>query len=146
VDVDDSVRGEVALYLSYNSTNGDLIFGNPVLGVSIPPGANLNGIELRPAEFTATIGDLIDFEIWGLYDNGSTSQLFLQPENSTFSSSNPKVASFDNNTGQVRAESTGGAVITATYMGFTTQTSIHVIAEPRSRPTPRPHPTPRPRP
>ena len=37
VDVDASVLGDVALYLSYNSTTGDLIFASPVLVVSIPP-------------------------------------------------------------------------------------------------------------
>src|SRR5207253_7942748 len=81
VDVDTSVLGDVALYLSYNSTTGHLIFGRPVLVVSIPPGANLTGIELHPNPITAMVGDAIGLEIWGLYDNGSTSQLFVQPQN-----------------------------------------------------------------
>lgn len=146
VDVDASVRGEVTLYLSYDSTNGHLIFSEPVLVVSIPPGANLTGIELDPNQITAMVGDVIGLEIWGMYDNGSTSQLFVQPENSTFSSSNPNVASVDSGTGLLRAVGAGDATITATYAGLTNETAIHVARAPRSLPSPRPRPTPRPRP
>ena len=146
VDVDASVRGEVTLYLSYDSTNGHLIFSEPFLVVSIPPGANLTGIELDPNQITAMIGDVIGLEIWGMYDNGSRSQLFVQPENSTFSSSNPNVASVDSGTGQLRAVGAGDATITATYAGLTNETAIHVARAPRSLPSPRPRPTPRLRP
>ena len=146
VDVDGSVIGDVALYLSYNSTTGDLIFGNPVLVVSIPPGANLTGIELHPNPITATAGDIIGLEIWGLYDNGSTSQLFVQTNNSTFSSSNPRVASVDTGTGLLRTVRVGDASITATYAGLANAATIQVIPTLVPRPTPRPHVTPVPPP
>lgn len=146
IDVDASVRGDVALYLSYNSSTGHLIFSKPVLVVSIPPGANLTGIELHPNQITAMVGDAIGLEIWGLYDNSSTSQFFVQPENSTFSSSNPNVASVDSGTGQLTAAGVGDAVVTATYAGLTGETTIHVTPAPRPIPTPRPRPTPHPRP
>jgi hypothetical protein len=143
--VDTSVLGDVALYLSYNSTTGHLIVGNPVLVVSIPPGANLTGIELHPNQITAMIGDAIGLEIWGLYDNGPTSQLFVQSDNSTFSSSNPNVAVVDSGTGQLRILGVGDATVTATYAGLTNGATIHVprpIPPPRPRPSPHPRPTP----
>ena len=146
VDVDDSVLGDVALYLSYNSTTGHLILGSPVLVVSIPPGANLTGIELHPNPITAMVGDAIGLEIWGLYDNGSTSQLFVQPQNSTFSSSDPNVALVDSATGLLSAVRPGDATITATYGGVTNEATIHVVPVPRAIPTPRPRATPRSRP
>jgi pimeloyl-ACP methyl ester carboxylesterase len=145
VDVDNSVLGDVALYLSYNSTTGHLIVGRPVLVVSIPPGANLTGIELHPNQITAMVGDVIGLEVWGLYDNGMTSQLFVQPENSTFTSSNPNVAVVDNGTGLLRAAGLGNATITATYAGLTNEATIHV-SRPRLGPRPRPSPHPRPTP
>jgi hypothetical protein len=92
------------------------------------------------------VGDTIDLEIWGLYDNGSTSQLFVQPDNSTFSSSNQDVAVLDSGTGRLRATGAGGAIITATYAGLTGEATIQVIPQPRPIPTPRPRLTPRSRP
>ena len=146
VGVDSSVLGDVALYLSYNSTTGHLVFGKPVLVVSIPPGANLTGIEIQPNPITATVGDMIGLEIWGLYDNGSTSQLFVQPQNSTFSSSYPRIASVDSGTGLVTAARAGDATITATYAGLANAATIQVIPTLVPRPTPRPHVTPVPPP
>jgi hypothetical protein len=142
VDLDSSVLGDVALYLSYNSTTGHLIFSTPVLVVSIPPGANLTGVELHPNHITAAVGDVFGLEIWGVYDNSSTSQLFVQPNNSTFASSNPNVAFVDSGTGQLRAAGPGDARVTGTYAGLAGEATIHV---PRPIPTPRPRLTPRPR-
>ena len=91
------------------------------------------------------IGDVIGIEIWGMYDNGSRSQLFVQPEKSTFSSSNPNVASVDSGTGQLRAVGAGDVTITATYAGLTKdgdtcRSRTEILAESRPRPTPRPRP------
>jgi pimeloyl-ACP methyl ester carboxylesterase len=146
VEVDASVQGDVVLYLTYNSTTGHLVVGKPFLVVSIPPGANLTGIEVRPNQITATVGDVIGLEIWGFYDNGSASQMFIQPENSTFSSSNQRVASVDSGTGLLRAARAGDATVSATYAGLTNQAAIHVIPASQPRPTPPPHITPVPPP
>jgi pimeloyl-ACP methyl ester carboxylesterase len=128
VDVDASVQGDVALYLSYNSTTGHLVVGRPFLVVSIPTGANLTGIELHPAQITATVGDMINLEIWRMYDNGSTSELFIQSGNATFSSSNTSVALVDSGTGQLVAAGPGDATVTGTYAGFTGGTTVQVTA------------------
>ena len=72
VDVDASVRADVVLYLSYNSTTGHLVVGRPVLVASIPPSANLTGIELHPTQITATVGDTINPGIWGKLVHSST--------------------------------------------------------------------------
>jgi len=130
VDVDGLVRGDVVLYLSYSSTTGHLIFGTPVVVVSIPPGQNLTGIELRPNQIIASVGDAIDLEIWGRYDNGSTSQLFVQATNSSFLSSNVNVASVDSGTGRLRAAGPGEATVTATHAGFTGHTTVYVDLRP----------------
>jgi len=133
VSVDDAVVGDVVLYASYTSTNGNLIFSKPVIVVSHPAGTTLSGIDLVPSAITLSIGDVIEAEIWGLYTNGARSQLFIpldQP--AVFSSSNPNTVGVDTN-GAIVARALGSATVTALFRGFSAQAVIGVLP-PTGRP------------
>ena len=126
VCVEEAVLGDVILHASYVSTNGDLMYADPIVVVSYPVGA-LSGIELVPSAMALSVDDTIAPEIWGVYTNGLRSLLYISSDPSaTFSSLKPNVASVDTN-GLITANAFGTATLRATYQGFTAETTIMVL-------------------
>lgn len=127
VAVDQSVVGDVVLYGGYDSSTDKLILSKPVVVISRPPGAALAGIELVPPTVTMSIGDKLEPEIWGVYNNGTRSRLFISIDRpASFSSSNETIVGADMN-GSIAARSTGSGIVTATYNGFSSQIVVSTV-------------------
>ena len=130
VTVADTVQGDVVIHASYNSTSGSLVFGTPKLVVSRPVGNALTGIELRPSTVTLSSGDKMHFTVWGTYDNGQQSQLYIPPDaDISYSSSATATASVDD-AGTASLLDPGTAMITVSYLGFSGQSSVVVSPVP----------------
>ena len=130
VSVDDSVTGDVVLSASYTDTSGNVIVGAPVVVVSPPPGANINGIELVPATISLTVGSNVVPQVWGDYDNGTRSQLYVPPNASiSYSSEDSAIASVDV-AGKIMLNAPGTTNIHVSYLGFSAQSSVNVSAVP----------------
>lgn len=126
VSVDSAVQGDVVLYAYYASTNGALVFGNPMVVTSRPAGATLSGIEIRPASASLSIGDKLATSVWGSYTNGASSLLYLTNGEVSYVSSNSNVAEVDSD-GEVTMKSYGSATILASCRGFTTSAVVSSI-------------------
>ena len=127
VTVDDAVTGDVVLYASYFSDEGDLVVGKPKIVTSRPVGSSIIGIELLPSELQLRQGSVAMLSVWGIYDNGQKAQLYISYDApAEISSSNATIASVDQNL-ILRAHDPGIAKITASYKGFTTETAISVV-------------------
>ena len=119
VTVENGLVGDVVLYAGYSSTNGTLIFALPRLVTSNPIGTTLIGIQLILSPATMPVGATVIPEVWGIYDNGAVSRIFIPTENvPVFSSSNPGCVLVDSN-GLVHASAVGSSTISVTYQGLT---------------------------
>ena len=126
VTVTNGVQGTVVLYAAYSATNGTFVVANPVVVVSNPVGTTLNGIQLQPSSATLSLGDSLSVDVWGVYTNGATSQLYLTAGQANYVSSNTNVATVDAY-GTVTMNSFGTATITASYNGFTAQSTLSTV-------------------
>lgn len=130
VSVDSGVAGDVVLYVSYGTADGKLIVGSPITVVSRPPGASMIGIELMPTSILLSSGAIVQIDVWGHYDNGTESQLYITPEATiTYASSNPNIAEVDG-LGRVSLKAAGNAMITVSHLGFLAQTTVTVATLP----------------
>jgi triacylglycerol esterase/lipase EstA (alpha/beta hydrolase family) len=130
VSVSRSVLGAVVLHASYNDVNGNLVTGDPVVVVSKPPGQTLTGIELVPNAVSLTAASNVLTEVWGDYDNGTRSQLFIPSDAEiTYTSEDPTIATVDKR-GNIQMVAVGSTNIDITYLGFTAQTLVTVTAPP----------------
>jgi hypothetical protein len=127
VSVDNDIQGQVVLYASYGSTNGDLVIATPIVVLSNPPAVTLSGIQLNPSAANMSVGDILQIAVWGNYTTGWSSLLYIPAGGAQYFSSNTNVASVDAN-GMITMNSPGIATITASYQGFTSQTFISTIA------------------
>jgi pimeloyl-ACP methyl ester carboxylesterase len=127
ISVTNGLTGTVVLYASYFGTNGNLVFANPLVVVSYPPGTTLNGIELAPTSANMSVGDVPPTSIWGDYTNGTRCLLYVPDGQASYSSSNTNVATVSTN-GIITVNSLGSATITASYQGFTAQTVVSSAA------------------
>jgi len=129
LSIDSSVVGQVVVSAIYTTTGGDLVFANPVIALSNPPapGATMTNIELMPPSVALNVGQTIPTQIWGDYSNGSQMQLYTQPGQVAYASSNPQVASANTN-GLVTLNSAGSATIQASYGGYSAQMAVSTSA------------------
>lgn len=132
VSVDASVVGDVVLYASYNSTKGKLILGRPKLVASIPTGATLTGLELRPDDIPLPLGISIPLEVRGTYKNGVSRPFFVvgNPQ-FVFTSTASSVVTVDED-GVLSAVGAGTAKIQVSYQGLSATTTISVPASPQA--------------
>jgi uncharacterized repeat protein (TIGR03803 family) len=124
--VTNGIQGSVVLYATYAPASGGLIFANPVVVVSNTVGATLSSIQLQPPSATLSPGDILLFNIWGIYTNGAANLLYLADGQASYFSSNPDIASV-NSFGTVTVNSFGTATITACYNGLTAQSVVSSI-------------------
>jgi pimeloyl-ACP methyl ester carboxylesterase len=130
VSVDDSVAGDVVLHVSYNDTNASLVTGDPVVVVSRPPGETLTAIQLVPADISLTVGSAAATQVWGDYDNGTRSQLFIPSDAViTYTSENSAITTVDAG-GKIQLVAVGTTNIDVSYLGFAAQTSVTSSAVP----------------
>lgn len=126
--VDSTVAGDVVLHASYINSSGDVVVERPIVAVSRPVGATLESIELSPSNITTTQGVSRTIDIWGVYDNGQKSLLYIPDVSAVqFSSSNTAIASFDSDN-RLSALAPGSATLSCTYLGLSAQALITVIA------------------
>ena len=127
ITVDDAVQGDVVLYASYVSTNGTLVFAQPVVVVSRPPGASLTGIQLVPSEIALSVGDKLPLEVWGVYNNGARSLLFVPPDQpATYASSDTNIVGVDTQ-GTVTLKTNGSATMSVSFRGFAAQAVVSTL-------------------
>ncbi len=130
VTVAESVVGDVVLYSGYGSSTGKLVLSKPIIVVSRPAGAVLNGIELVPSSATMSIGDKLAPEIWGVYDNGVRSRLFISDDRpASFSSSDQSIVGVEVD-GTISAKTVGSGIVSASYNGFSAQVAVSTVPAP----------------
>ncbi len=130
VTVDGSVQGDVVLYAHYLSTTGKLIVGKPIAVVSRPTTSALTAIEISPSTVALGTGQTQQFQIWGTYNTGARSLLFVPPGSGLqLVSSAPAIASIDANN-ILTANSLGIATVTATYKGLTAKRAVGIHGPP----------------
>ena len=118
VTIDNSVIGDVVLYMDYQAENEKIYAIEPTVIYSNQPGTSISSIKLEPSELTMTVGDVFEPELWVTYSNQQSSQLYIgNGTDVTFTSSNPKVVKVEGYL--LKALSAGTAVITAKYKGKT---------------------------
>ncbi len=124
---DPDMRGTVVLYASYLSTNQTLVFPNGVVALERSVGTSLVGILLKPSDPILAEGESVEPTIWGVFDNGMISQLFVSPESPLLlTSSDNFIVSVNSNT-EAKLLRPGTATITATYENFSNQTTFTVL-------------------
>ena len=130
VTVDTNVPGDVVLSVNYVDINGHSITCGPVLVVSHPPGATVSAIELLPDTITLTTGTGVSSEIWADYDNATRTRLFI-PEGAavTYSSEDASIATVDT-MGIITLNAPGSTNIHVSYLGFSAQSPVTVLAPP----------------
>ena len=127
VTVEDNVVGDVVLYASYTSTNGNVVFAHPVLVVSRPVGGTLTNIAIMPSALAMGVGAAVEPEIWGMYSSGVQSRLYIPINQAAqFSSSNTNVAQIAPD-GLVTATGLGVTTLTASFNNFTNHSFISVL-------------------
>jgi len=130
VTVDNSVVGDAVLYVNYNDVNGNVITGAPVIVLSHPPSGNLTGVELVPGNASLTVGSTVSTQVWGNYDTGVGSQLYVPTgADITYISENPTIATVDA-FGNIQMLAVGSTNIDVSYLGFAAQTAVTVTAPP----------------
>jgi pimeloyl-ACP methyl ester carboxylesterase len=132
LSINSNVVGQVVLSAEYMDTNGDLVFATPIVAVSVPtsPGATLTNIALLPPTLSLGVQYSISTQIVGDNSDGSQSYLYTSPEQVTYVSSAPDIASVDTN-GTITMNAFGTATIFASYAGFTAQM---VVSSPSMQP------------
>jgi pimeloyl-ACP methyl ester carboxylesterase len=129
VSVEDNVVGDVVLFVSFGSTTGKTIVSTPILVVSRPPGS-ISGIQLLPVSINLSVGARVEVDLWAEYDNGGQARLWIPPNAVvTYTSSDSDIAEVNGN-GQILLKSPGATVITASYLGYSAQTSVMVVPLP----------------
>ena len=129
--VGNEVQGDVIAYASYPSTSGKLVIGFPIVVVSRPVGATLTGISIEPHNVAVSAGDHFTYQIWGKYSNGRSARLYEPVGNAAlYVSSNPLIVSVGA-ANQLTAHAVGTTTLSATFRGFTAQTSV-IVKDPLS--------------
>ena len=118
VTIADSVIGDVVLYMDYQAEDEKIYAIEPTVIYSNQPGTSISSIKFEPSELTMTVGDVFEPDLWVIYSNQQSSQLYIgNGTDVTFTSSNPKVVKVEGYL--LKALSAGTAVITAKYKGKT---------------------------
>lgn len=129
LSISSRVVGQVVLSASYTTTNGDLVYGTPVVAESVPPfpGAAMTNIEIQPQSVSIGVGDSAPIQVWGDYPGGIKCLLYTPPGVIAYSSSNAQIATVDTN-GNVTLNSPGATSVSCTYGGFTAQVAVSSVA------------------
>ena len=130
VSIEDTVVGDVVVYVSYTDVNGVLVSGIPIAIVSRPPGANLSGLELVPNIISLTSGSNVATEIWGDYDNGSRSRLYIPNGAAISYTSDDNAIAIVDAAGKIILNSPGATNVHVSYLGFSAQSSVTVSSFP----------------
>ena len=77
VCVDNAVLGTVVLQAAYLTTNSTVVYAMPAVVLDRPVGTNMVGIMIDPSEVTLSPGDSVQPVLWGVFDNGQTSETLL---------------------------------------------------------------------
>ena len=131
VSVDALCVGDVVLFASYETLDGKIAFGRPVLVTRQEPlGATLTGIEIAPGEITLEVGEKIQPDIVAVYNDGTRLTRWLGTGDVTSASSSaPGVVSvlvlpeFD-------PVSPGTATISIDAFGHSAQSTVTVAPPP----------------
>ncbi|MCB1061701.1 MAG: hypothetical protein KDN20_02130 [Verrucomicrobiae bacterium] len=135
VSVAEGLVGDVMIYVSYETTNDQIVYGRPDIVVSLPPdGETLIGIDLQPETLNLPIGRSIEPDIMAVYSQGTRlRRVVAATDLGAVSSSNPAVLDVSNPLDwQALAE--GTATVTFSAFGFTDTATI-TVTEPFPRKT-----------
>jgi len=124
IDIAAGVVGEVVASVQFPSSSGKTVIGEPAIIASRPSGA-LTGVEIRPDSVGLLAGPTVPLEVWGLYDNGTSNLLFINPDNTTWSSGDSSLATVDGD-GRVTLVTAGETTVQATYNGHIATAAIDV--------------------
>lgn len=123
VQVSPTVRGQVVLYASYDSTSGRFIVYDPVTVVTQNGGATLARIEIDPPAIALPpSAEPLNLQVWGVFSDDQSYRLHVSPGDVTSTSSNPGVATVDKL--EVSLVQTGSATIHVSYHGMSAQVSV----------------------
>lgn len=127
VTVDDSVLGDVVLYVQYMSQKGALVLGDPLLVVSRPPAPSPTGIDLGQSSFVLGVGDVAPLQLYADYSGGVRMLQYVSVDEIIgLQSSNASIVDVDVDRASLIAKTPGTATVTATFHGFTTQAAVTV--------------------
>lgn len=131
VSVDPFAMGDVVLFLSYETTDGALVVGEPQWVTHQAPFlAEVDHLELLPDGYTFRIGESFVSELVTVYKDGTRLPRWLDPVAlESVTSSKPDVVSVEDFP-QVQALKAGDATLTVEAFGHTTEAQIRVEAEP----------------
>ncbi len=128
VSVAEGLVGDVVVYVSYETTNDQIVYGRPDIVVSLPPdGETLTGIDLQPETLNLSIGRVIEPDIMAVYSQGTRIRRVVTPSDlGAVSSSAPAILDVSDPLNW-RALAEGTATVTLTAFGFTDTATITVI-------------------
>ncbi len=131
VSVDPLVTGDVVLFLSYETTDGALVFGEPQwVTHQRPLLGDVDHMELLPDGHSLRIGESFESEVVTVYTDGTRLPRWLDPKAvENVSSSDPEVLSVANFP-EVEALKAGVATLTVEAFGLMAEAQITVEAEP----------------
>lgn len=117
VSVADGVQGNVCVCANYITTNGVAVFAAPTSVFEAAVNSSLVRLSLLPAQAVLSPGNNLPTSIWGVYANGTSSLLYLSPEQISYRSSNTNVSTISSN-GIVNMKSFGRTTITVVHGGL----------------------------
>lgn len=124
--VDDAVMGDVVIFATYRTPGGQVRMSEPF--VIYDDEGQINGIEMSPGDAVLSHGDYFEPTIFRIFADGQkVPSVFPERRGISFVSSAPGVIEILPGL-QCVARSTGVAVITATWNGFTTSCRVTVVA------------------
>ena len=127
ITVDDALIGDVVLSATYVSTNNVVVTTSPVIVFSRQPaGATLVGIQVAPANITLPPGATFMPQVVAKYSDGSSSLRYVTADSLTVVSSQPAVVSVSDPL-DWQLSSTGTALVTLTWSGFTAVSRLTVF-------------------
>lgn len=128
VSVAEGLVGDVVVYVSYETTNDQIVYGRPGIVVSLPPdGETLTGIDLQPETLNLAVGRTIQPDIMAVYSQGTRIRRVVTPSDlGAISSSAPAILDVSDPLNW-RALAEGTATVTLTALGFTDIATITVI-------------------
>lgn len=129
VGIPQSVVGDVVLYASYTSANGNVIFAHPYLVATLSDGGSLTNIEIIPPRLVVGKGVTVEPEIWGTYSSGIRRALYI-PYNKPveLSSSDTNVVAITNE-GLIVTKGFGAAIVNASLSGLTNSLIVSVLPD-----------------